>query len=177
LLRHPSQTLCVEQPSQRSLTETPPTAKRMTLLLREYSPWVVAAAFTVSAPIHLVRPTIFTSIVPHVLPLRTELVYASGVAELACAIGLWRRDRWAGIASAILLVMIWPANLQGAITAQREQDLTSQVIGWLRLPLQIPLIWFALQSGRAQHGVRGKSPRHNRNTAFAPTRTGAQLAR
>jgi uncharacterized membrane protein len=114
---------------------------------REYSPWVVAAAFTVSGPIHLARPSIFTSIVPHFLPLRTEIVYASGVAELACAIGLWRRDRWAGIAAAVLLVIIWPANLQGAIIAQGGNDATSQVIGWARLPLQIPLIWSALQSG------------------------------
>jgi uncharacterized membrane protein len=115
--------------------------------MREYSPWVVAAAFTISGPIHLARPTVFTSIVPHFLPLRTELVYASGVAELVCAIGLWRRERWAGIAAAFLLLVIWPANLQGAITAQAGHDLTSQVIGWVRLPLQVPLIWCAYQSG------------------------------
>ena len=113
-----------------------------------YRPWLVAAAFTLSGVIHLAHPATFTALVPHFLPRPTELVYASGVAELICAVGLWRRDRWAGLAAAVLLVVIWPANLQGAVTAQRGQDLTTTVLTWIRLPLQIPLIWFALQSGR-----------------------------
>jgi uncharacterized membrane protein len=115
---------------------------------RQYLPWIVAAAFTVSGVIHLAHPATFTPIVPRFLPLRTELVYASGVVELICAVGLWRRNRWAGIAAAVLLVIIWPANLQDAITAQHGHDLTTKVVDWGRLPLQIPLIWFALQSGR-----------------------------
>jgi len=112
---------------------------------RPYLPWIVAAAFTVSGPIHLARPATFTPIVPHFLPAKTELVYVSGVIELICAVGLWRRRQWAGIVAAGLLIILWPANLQGAITAQRGDDLTSQVLNWVRLPLQIPLIWFALQ--------------------------------
>ncbi len=113
-----------------------------------YGPWTVAAAFTVSGFVHLVNPAIFTPLVPHVLPGPTELICASGVVELICAVGLWRRDRWAGIAAAALLVIIWPANLQAAITAQQGDDLTTKVITWIRLPLQIPLVWLALQSGR-----------------------------
>jgi uncharacterized membrane protein len=124
---------------------------------RSYLPWIVAAAFTVSAPIHLTRPSTFTSIVPRFLPFRTELVYVSGVAEIVCAIGLWRRDRWAGIAAATLLVIVWPANLQAAITAQRGNNLASQVVNWARLPLQGPLIWFALQSGRARRADAGET--------------------
>lgn len=123
---------------------------------RQYLPWIIAAAFTVSGVIHLAHPATFTPIVPHFLPWHTELVYASGVAELVCAVGLWRRNRWAGIAAAVLLVIIWPANLQSAIAAQHGHDLTTQVVGWGRLPLQIPLIWFALQSGRDQ--AEGDSP-------------------
>lgn len=110
----------------------------------------MAAAFTLSGVIHLAHPATFTPIVPHFLPRPTELVYASGVAELVCAVGLWRRDRWAGIAAAALLVVIWPANLQSAMTAQQGHDLTAQVVNWIRLPLQIPLVWFALQSGRSR---------------------------
>jgi uncharacterized membrane protein len=98
--------------------------------------------------IHLFHPATFTAIVPHFLPWPTGLVYLSGVAELICAVGLWRRDRWAGVAAAVLLLIIWPANLQSAITAQHGHDLANAVVNWIRLPLQIPLIWFALQSGR-----------------------------
>lgn len=113
-----------------------------------YGPWIVAALFTVSGLIHVARPAIFTPLVPRVLPGPTALVHASGVAELICAVGLWRRERWAGIAAAVLLVAIWPANLQSAITAQNGDSQTTKVLNWIRLPLQIPLIWFALQSGR-----------------------------
>ena len=116
---------------------------------RTYLPWIVAAPFTVSGLIHLAHPATFTPIVPHFLPWPTGLVYASGLAELVCAVGLWRRDRWAGIASGVLLVLIWPANLQDSITAQQGHDLTTQVLLWVRFPVQIPLIWLALQSGRS----------------------------
>ena len=100
-----------------------------------------------SGAIHLADPSAFTSIVPHFLPFRTGLVYVSGVAELVCAVGLWRRDRWAGVAAALLLLLIWPANLQDAITAQHAHVMTTKVLLWIRFAAQIPLIWFALQAG------------------------------
>jgi uncharacterized membrane protein len=121
---------------------------------RPYLPWIDAAAFSVSGVIHLAHPATFTPIVPRFLPFRTGLVYASGVTELVCAVGLWRRDRWAGVAAAFLLLAIWPANLQDAISTQHGDNLTLKIAIWFRLPLQIPLIWFALQSGR-QKGATG----------------------
>lgn len=131
---------------------------------RPYLPWIVAAAFTVSGVVHLADPGVFVPLVPEFLPGRTGLVYVSGVAELVCAVGLWRRDRWAGIASAALLVLVWPGNLQYAISAQGEGDVSAAVVGWIRLPLQLPLIWFALQAGR-RRDVTERAP-----TAF-PSRT------
>lgn len=113
---------------------------------RRRTPWIVAAAFSVSGVIHLLHPATFTRIVPDFLPARTALVYASGMAELICAAGLWRRARWAGLAAALLLVAIWPANLQMAINAQDGHVVATKVEDWIRLPLQIPLIWFALQA-------------------------------
>jgi uncharacterized membrane protein len=122
--------------------------RRALALSESYCPWIVAAAFSVSGVVHLVRPVTFTGIVPHFLPFSTALVYVSGVAELICAFGLWRRKRWAGYAAAVLLLVLWPANLQDAITTQDGHDVVATVVTWLRLPLQIALIWFALQSGR-----------------------------
>jgi uncharacterized membrane protein len=124
--------------TQRPLRRRPPLS------------WIIAAAFSVSGVIHLVHPATFTPIVPHFLPQREGLVYASGVAELICAAGLWRRSRRAGIAAAVLLVLIWPANLQDAFTAQQGHDLRTQVVDWIRFPLQVPLIWLALQDGRGR---------------------------
>ena len=116
---------------------------------RRRTPWVVAAAFSISGVVHLVHPVTFTRIVPAFLPAKTALVYASGVAELICAAGLWRRARWAGIAASALLVAIWPANLQMAINAQDGHVLATKVEDWIRFPLQLPLIWFALQTRTA----------------------------
>jgi uncharacterized membrane protein len=130
------------------LVTTVSGGQRSAARYRTYLPWIVATPFTVSGLIHLAHPATFTPIVPHFLPWPTELVYASGLAELICAVGLWRRRRWAGMAAAVLLVIIWPANLQDSITAQQGHDLTTQVLLWVRFPLQIPLIWLALQSGR-----------------------------
>jgi uncharacterized membrane protein len=123
---------------------------------RPYLPWIDAAAFSVSGVIHLAHPATFTPIVPRFLPFRTGLVYASGVAELVCAVGLWRCDRWAGIAAACLLLAIWPANLQDAISTQQGDNLPLKIAIWFRLPLQVPLIWFALQSGRSKSDTTGE---------------------
>ncbi len=129
-------------------------AQRLVTVLNSYGAWIVAAAFSVSGVIHLFDPKVFTPIVPQLLPFSTGLVYASGVAELICAYGLWRRQRWAGIAAAALLVAIWPANLQAAVTAQDGGELSKQVISWTRFPLQIPLIWLALRPGRSTAAYR-----------------------
>jgi len=118
--------------------------------IRPYLPWLVAAAFSVSGVIHVVRPHTFTGIVPHFLPWPTALVEVSGVAELVCAYGLWRRRRWAGLASALLLLVIWPANLEDAISAQQGHDAIAAMLTWIRFPLQVPLIWCAWQSGRGR---------------------------
>ena len=131
--------------------------QRLVTMLNLYGAWIVAAAFSVSGFIHLFDPKEFTPIVPHFLPFSTGLVYASGLAEMICAYGLWRRQRSAGFAAAALLVVVWPANLQAAVTAQSSGELSNQVISWIRFPIQIPLIWLALRSGRS--GASGR-PRH-----------------
>ena len=59
----------------------------------------------------------------------------SGVDELVCAVGLWRRDV-GGAGRAGLLLVIWPANLQMAINAQRGDVLATKVEDWIRLPLR-----------------------------------------
>jgi uncharacterized membrane protein len=138
----------LSDPAEGAQVEASSGLRRALFLSYSHGSWIVAAAFSVSGVVHLIRPVTFTGIVPHFLPFHTALVDASGVAELICALGLWRQKRWAGFAAAILLLAIWPANLQDAITTQDGHDVTAQVLTWLRFPLQIPLIWLALQSGR-----------------------------
>lgn len=74
----------------------------------------------------------------------------SGVAELACAAGLATRHPWAGPASAALLVAIFPGNVQFALdqVADPAAGTLGVALAWLRLPLQLPMIWVALQARR-----------------------------
>ena len=113
----------------------------------------LAVLFAISGSLHLVRPQVFETIVPRRLPAPRGLVYASGVAELACAVGLVhpRTRAAAGWASAALLVGIFPANVQMAVTEGRRAGRGTgsparRAATLVRLPLQIPLIRTALKA-------------------------------
>jgi uncharacterized membrane protein len=120
----------------------------------------LAGLFLTSGATHLVKPEVFEPLVPKALPRRRELVYASGLAEIACAAGLLhpRTRRYAGLASAALLVAILPGNVQMSASygkrAQRRGTLSAQAAfaGTVaRLPLQLPLIRTALKAaGRSR---------------------------
>lgn len=123
----------------------------MTKLPRDLQ--VLVALFTTSGVLHLVRPQLFEPIVPRALPARRALVHGSGLAELACAAGLLhpRTRQSAGWASAVLLVGVFPGNVQMAITEGRRASRgtgsrTRQVATLARLPLQIPLVRAALKA-------------------------------
>lgn len=107
----------------------------------------LAAAFATSGGVHLVRPQSFAAIMPRAIPQQhhTNLIYASGVAELICAIGLLRRTRWAAPASVALLVAVFPANVQMALDSGSGQSpADNRALAWGRLPLQAAMIWAAL---------------------------------
>ena len=117
---------------------------------RQIAPDIVAGLFALSGVVHLVHPEPFLSIMPVMLPEASHLplVYASGVAELVCAAGLLMRRGWAGPTSAALLVAVLPSNVQFALDATATGGWRSPaaIAGWLRLPLQLPMIWAVLQA-------------------------------
>ena len=110
----------------------------------------LAGLFLTSGVTHLVRPEVFEPLVPRAMPRRRELIYASGVAELACAAGLLHpaTRRYAGWASAALLVAILPGNVQMSATFGKGTPAAQAAFaGTLaRLPLQLPLIRTALKA-------------------------------
>jgi uncharacterized membrane protein len=110
----------------------------------------LAVMFGVMGVLHFVKPEPFERIVPHQLPRKKELVYASGAAELACAAGLLhpRTRRVAGLTSAGLLAAVFPANVQMALDLNRKGSARAKAIGFARLPLQLPLIRAALKASR-----------------------------
>ena len=121
-------------------------------------PWIVMVPFAVSGVIHLVRPGVFTPIIPRALRRWDRpLVVVSGIAELACAVGLVVPSTRvaAGRASALVLAGVWPANMQMSIDLGRRaarrrtpKAWAAFVVSLVRLPLQVTLIRRALRASR-----------------------------
>jgi uncharacterized membrane protein len=121
--------------------------------LRRRAPRALAAAFASSGVVHLVRPQVFAAIMPRAIPEEhhNALIYVSGLGELACAAGLARRSRWAPAASVAMLAAVFPANVQMALdagTGRNSGPADSRAVAWGRLPLQLVMVWAALQARR-----------------------------
>lgn len=103
---------------------------------------------------HFLVPRGYATIVPRVLGDPLPWVYGSGVAELACAALLMsRRTRnLGGWATAALLVGVFPANANMALLGGIDGagfPLDNAAVAWLRLPLQVPLVWWAYRQTNA----------------------------
>ncbi|GAA1073445.1 DoxX family protein [Nocardiopsis metallicus] len=117
--------------------------------LCKVAPLALGGLFVGSGVLHFVAPKPFEAIMPRQLPAHREFVYGSGAAELACGLGLLTRQKWAGPASAALLLAVWPANVQMALdsgSGRLPSVADNKLVAWGRVPLQVPLIWAALQS-------------------------------
>jgi uncharacterized membrane protein len=106
---------------------------------------VVAALFVASGVLHLVNPSAFLWLMPPWLPLKTELIVISGVMELASAFGLIFKLRWAPLLTVLTLLAVWPANWWFAIDSLTSNPEIA-LIAWLRLPLQLPLLYWAYRA-------------------------------
>ncbi len=98
-----------------------------------------------SGVLHFLRPDPFATMVPKSLPRKKELVYLSGGAELLGAglMAVPQTRRLGGLFSAGLLVGVFPANVSMALGSRRRPPWYRAVV-WGRLPLQIPLVRWAL---------------------------------
>ncbi len=111
---------------------------------------LLVTLFAVSGTVHLVAPRVFEPVVPGWVPAHRAVVLGSGVAELGCAAGLLvpATRRAAGLASAVLLVAVFPANVQMTVDAFQGSSAGYQVATLVRLPLQWPLVRAALRARR-----------------------------
>ena len=109
----------------------------------------LSATFVVAGLLHFRFPRAYLAIMPPGLPARTALVYASGAAEVAGGLAAAhpRTQRLAGLWLAATLVAVFPANVHMALCADRFAHLPRWAL-WARLPLQLPLIAWALRATR-----------------------------
>jgi uncharacterized membrane protein len=118
-----------------------------------------AALFLTSGTAHLTHPEIFTSIVPPQLGHAALLVAVSGVAELAGGIGLLipATRSAAAIGLIVLLIAVWPANIYMAIQSDQFTSVAPAWVIWLRVPLQLLLIWWVfLARGHSERSAEGR---------------------
>ena len=119
--------------------------------LRTASPFLLAALLATSGVLHFAVPEPYDALIPGWLPgTARDWVHGSGVAELACAAGLCapRTRRQAATATAVLLVAVFPGNIEMAV----HPGDTPRWLALARLPLQVPLVLWALQVRRASAG-------------------------
>ncbi len=112
----------------------------------------LAGIFATSGVIHLVKPEVYEPIMPKVVPAHREVIYASGVAELACAVGLLRprTRRVSGWVAVGLLLAVYPANLKMAADSARTDNTKLQAVAFGRLPMQLPMLWTAYRTARGR---------------------------
>jgi uncharacterized membrane protein len=112
--------------------------------------WVLAIFFAGAGYLHLTAPDALLSITPDFVPFARQLIFITGLCEIAGALALVTRPlrRWAGIAFAVYAVCVFPANIKHALYAI---DVPSLPTSWWyhapRLALQPVIAWWALYAG------------------------------
>ncbi|MBA3742397.1 DoxX family protein [Sporichthya sp.] len=106
--------------------------------------------FMTTGILHFINAQSFENITPDYLPAHLALVLISGVAEFAGGLGLLLPQvrRQAGIGLILLLIVIFPANIDMLVHAD-EQSIPEPLL-WARLPLQPLLIWWVYRASLRQ---------------------------
>jgi uncharacterized membrane protein len=107
---------------------------------------MMGGLYITAGALHFALTTRYVQVMPPYLPAPRTLVWISGAAEIAGGIGVLlpnpkirRAAAWGLIA---LLVAVSPANLNMALHPELTPGVPVWAL-WLRLPLQLPLIWWA----------------------------------
>jgi uncharacterized membrane protein len=111
-----------------------------------------AAVFYVAAGVnHFLNRRFYEAIMPPYLPAHRELVYASGVAEIAGGAGLAVAParRVAGWWLIATLLAVFPANVHMALHPEQFPKVPGGRRGlYARLPVQGLFIWWVLRAMR-----------------------------
>jgi len=126
--------------------------------LRIVGRYALAGVMVSIGVLHFTHTASFASIVPDYLPWHTGLVIVSGIMEIALGLALlWEQTRtWAAYGLVALFFAVFPANINMALHPDRPiADVPSalqpsETALWLRLPLQLVLIFWALQYARTR---------------------------
>ena len=109
---------------------------------------IIIFIFLLSGSFHLINPGVFRALVPPILGMQNFWIISSGITEIIAALGILTKQKWAPKFTALILLIIWVGNWWYAIdvTFNLESSWFLIIGSWLRLPLQIPLIQWALRT-------------------------------
>ena len=107
---------------------------------------LMGSLYVVAGLGHFVATRAYEHIMPDYLPAHRELVLLSGAAELAGGLGVLvpQTRRVASWGLVALLIAVMPANIWMVQHPERYSSVPVWML-WARLPLQIPLILWALR--------------------------------
>ncbi|GAA1140104.1 DoxX family protein [Nesterenkonia lutea] len=119
----------------------------------------LAGLLSFTGALHLLHPSPFDSIVPPQLGNRRAVTYASGVAELGCAVLLAvpATRNTGGLCTAALMLAVYPANIYSV--KRFWSSPRARAVTLARLPLQIPLVRAGWNVARAQSPTGLGDPR------------------
>jgi len=110
----------------------------------------MAAMLLVTGVAHFTSTGPMVEMMPDIMPLKRELVYFTGVCELAAVVGLvWNRtSRLASILLIVFFIAILPANIAGSL---KQVNFGGMEYGaaylFFRVPLQVLFIWWVWYFG------------------------------
>lgn len=118
----------------------------------------MAAMLVATGISHFTNTEQMVAMMPDALPAKREMVYFTGVVELAAVVGLlWKKTAW--LASVLLIVFfiaVLPANIAGSLKAVEFGGMEYGPVYLLfRIPLQIFFILWVWYFGVYRSGTQG----------------------
>ena len=129
---------------------------------RDHARRGLAAAMAVAGAAHLVGPEPFVQHLPDWVPTRYGLVYVTGLVEIGLGLALVARPAWrasAGRLLALYLLAVWPANVYVAVAGVDVDGQPGGAYAWIRLPLQLLFVAWALWGTRPAAPAPAPAPR------------------
>jgi len=117
----------------------------------------LAVMLLVTGISHFTSTEEMVAMMPDLMPAKREIIYFTGVCELAAVIGLlWNRtSRLASILLIVFFVLVLPANIAGSL---KSVNFGGMEYGpWyllFRVPMQIFLIWWTWYFGLSRNRER-----------------------
>ena len=117
---------------------------------KEISLYSMAALHVIAGINHFVNPDFYKMIMPPWLPWHYSIIFISGLAEIVLGLLLLplQTRKLAAWGIIILLVAIFPANVQMMLNYQQEKN-PDWWIAVVRLPLQLLLIVWVYQFAKS----------------------------